>query len=561
MFKQYSLKHRLELFKRYRQIVQVLAKYGFGEVLGRLNIAARLKLGRGRLSEKDEKLTKMNYAVRIRLALEELGPTFIKFGQVLSTRPFLIPLDLVIELSKLQDEVPPFEFRKVRNIIETELKASLDSVFETFEHEPVASASLSQVHVATLKDGQRVAVKVQRPNVNKTMKVDMDILRDMARLFEEFVPESRRFDPSGQVDELAKVSRRETDFLNEGRNMEIFQYNFQDSEDIIIPQISWKFTTSRVLTCEYIDGTKISSLDKLKQLGLDNKIVARNGLRAILKMIFIDRFFHGDPHPGNIFVLPKNRIALLDFGMVGQLSESVVEFLIDLISAISDYDARKIIKTLLDFNLVPEDVDRLTLESEITEFIYRYHRIPLWQMDMRALSMDAMDIFYRHNIHLPASFMLLLKAMITAEEVGRMVDPEINLITEAEPFIKSMAKKQMGVRSLRKDAVTALGDLRQLLTTLPFEARRITTKLRQGKIVMQFQHRGLENLTEELYQSSKRLSLALIIAAVLISASLINSTGLGVSLFGLPVLSLLGYLLAGGLAVWLIFNIMRSGRK
>jgi ubiquinone biosynthesis protein len=562
MKKSFSLHHRLEVFRRYRQIIEVLVKYGFGEVLGRLNVTSRLRIGNRRLlGRAATELASKNYAERIRLALEELGPTFIKLGQVLSTRPFLVPVDLVLELSKLQDEVAPFEYNQVEEIIEKELGEKIDRIFKSFHKEPVASASLSQVHVGILKDGRKVAVKVQRPNVKKIMAVDTEVLYDLAGLFERFIPESKRYDPSGQVKELAKVSRRECDFKFEARNMEIFKINFKDDPMVVIPEVIWEFTTSRVLVCEYIDGIKVSSVDKLKEIGVDLSAVSRNGLRVVMKMIFEDRFFHGDPHPGNIFVQEDGKIVLLDFGMVGHLSDSVVEFLTNLLYSAATLDSRKILKTILDFNLIPEKFDSIGLESDLTEMLYRYHKIPLGQIDMRALCFDAMDIFYKHDIRLPSSFMLLLKALITAEELARMLDPKINIIVEIEPYVRRLMSRRMKYSVFKTDLFSTMAELRDFITTLPFDLKRITRKLREGEIEVKFRHIGLEDLTDEMYQSSKRVSLALIIAAVLVSASLLKTADVGLTILGVPVLSVLGFLLAGVLTTWLIINVLRSRKS
>jgi ubiquinone biosynthesis protein len=557
----YRLHRRMRVIRRYRQIIEVLVKYGFGEILGRMNITPRLRIGKRRFFAKATDLASRNYAERIRMAMEELGPTFIKLGQVLSTRPFLIPVDLVVELTKLQDEVPPFEFAQVKKIIEKELKTPLSEIFETLDEKPVASASLAQVHIGVLRDGRKVAVKVQRPGVKDILDVDMVILRDLANLMERFIPESKRFDPSGQIDELSKVSRRECDFLYEARNMEIFSNNFAEDETVKIPDVYWEVTTTRVLICEYIDGIKISSVKKLEDQGINLSEVAHNGLRAILKMIFEDRFFHGDPHPGNVFVMKDGRIALLDFGMVGHVSESVVDFLVSLLFSASSWDARRILKTVLEFNLVPEDYDQMTLESDLTELLYRYHKIPLWQIDMKALLIDSMDIFYRHDVKLPGSFMLLTKAMITAEEVARALDPKINIIEEIEPYIKNLTSKRFRYTTFKHDLASTLGDLRELVTDFPFDLKRITQKLRRGEIEFQFHHRGLEDLTSELFQSSKRVSLALIIAAILVSASLLRHAGAGIRIFGFPLLSMLGFFVGGVLTIWLIINILRSPRN
>ncbi len=561
MKKTYSINQRIKVYKRYREIIQVLVKYGFGEILGRMNIAARLRIGKRQLFAKTSDLARKSYAERIRLAIEELGPTFIKLGQVLSTRPFLIPVELVIELTKLQDEVPPFEFDRVKKILENEFGRPHTEIFKSLNEKCEASASLSQVHAGVLKDGRKVAVKVQRPDVRKIMQVDMEILRDLAQLLERYVPESKRFDPSGQVRELSKVSRRETDFLYEARNMQIFKINFKESEQIIIPEVYWEFTTARVLVCEFVEGIKISHVDRLKKAGIDLPAVARSGMHAIMQMIFEDRFFHGDPHPGNIFVNDKGQLILLDFGMVGQLSESMVDFLTSLLYAASTWDPRRIIRVALDYDMVPEGFDQLTIESDLTEMLYRYHKIPLWQINMTALLEDFMDVFYRHKIRLPSTFMLLTKAMMTAEEVARALDPNINMIEEIEPYVRDMARRKYTFSKIKEEMTHTGIDFYEFIKALPFDMRRIISKMRRGEIGLQFHHRGLEDLTNELYESSKRVSLSLIIAAILVSASLLSTAQLGVKILGMPILSIVGYLLGGSLTAWVILNILKSTKN
>ena len=561
MFDNYKLKRKIRIFRRYREIIEVLVKHGFGEVLGRMNVAARLRIGKRQLFKKTSDLASKHYSERIRLALEELGPTFIKLGQVMSTRPFLIPVDLVLELAKLQDEVAPFEYEKVKEIIERELRQPLEQVFKSFDEKPVASASLAQVHRAVLQDGSKVAVKVQRPDVKKIMDVDMEILRDLAGLLERYIPESKRFDPSGQVSELAKVSRRECDFKFEARNMDIFKINFENMEKVRVPDVLWEYTTSKLLIAEFIEGSKISNLPELQRLGIDLQDLSRNGLRVVMKMVFEDKFFHADPHPGNLLVQDDGTLALLDFGMVGYISQSVVDFFTNLLMAAASWDARKIIHVILDFDLVPEDVDQLALETDLTELLYRYHKIPLGQIDMRALITDCMDIFYRHDVRLMSSFMILMKALMTAEEVARMLDPDINMIAEIEPYIRELASKRYKFSTFKDDLISTGSDLRELAITLPFDIKRITQKIRKGEMEVQFHHRGLEDLKDELYQSSKRVSLSLIIAAILVSAALLKRADLGLKILGFPVLSLLGFLLGGALSMWVIINILRSQRS
>ncbi|NIR50402.1 ubiquinone biosynthesis protein UbiB, partial [candidate division KSB1 bacterium] len=317
--------------KRYRQIVGILIKYGFAEVVDRMNLQTYLQVGKRFFRKGRVETTRLSAAERIRLALEELGPTFIKLGQLLSTRSFLIPADLLDELTKLQDEVKPLPFESLQNYIESQLGAAIDETFSEFDQTAVASASIAQAHRARTLEGKEVVVKIQRPEVARIIATDLDILSDLARLMHRYVPESHQFDPQGVVRELEQTTKRELDFINEGRSIEIFAKNFASFDHVYIPKVFWDYTTDKIITTEYIDGIKISETEALRQAGCDLKFIANVGAKFILKQIFEDGFFHADPHPGNIFIKDGNTIVPVDFGMMGRLDESLLEEVSDLL--------------------------------------------------------------------------------------------------------------------------------------------------------------------------------------------------------------------------------------
>jgi ubiquinone biosynthesis protein len=546
--------------KRYRQIIAVLFHYGFQDILERMRISTYFRVGKRLIFKKKVEVEKLNYAQRIRLAMEELGPTFVKLGQLLSMRPFLIPLELVEELTKLQDEVAPFSFEEVKKIVERELKAPLDKKFFYFDPNPIASASLAQVHKAVTPKGEKVVVKVQRPEIKMVIDSDMSILRDLANLLDRFIPESRQYDPKGLVEELSQTFRREIDFKNEGRNIDIFRENFKEDKTVFVPEVYWELTTSIVLTLEFIEGVKVSNLQEIERRGLDRKVIAQNAGNAVFKQIFIDGFFHADPHPGNIFVLENNVIAPVDFGMMGKLSESAMDEMSDLLIAVVTWDARAVVKVYEKAGIIGEGVNLKALEADFNDFLYRHHKIPLSRLDMKTIVNDLFNIIHRYNIKIQSELMLLGRALVTYEEVARMLDPDYDFITQVIPFVKKLAKRKYKFKIILKDLMTGFHDLRDFLVEFPFELRKITRKIGKGELSVTLQHKGFEKLILDIDRASNRISFALIVAAIIVGSSLIMRMDVGPYLFGYPILGIVGYIIAGLLGIWLVIAILRSGR-
>ncbi len=546
--------------KRYRQIIAVLFHYGFQDILERMRISTFFKLGRRLFSRKKVEVEKYTYAQRIRMTMEELGPTFVKLGQLLSMRPFLIPLELVEELTKLQDEVTPFPFEGVRRIIEKELEAPLEKKFFYFDPDPIASASLAQVHKAVTPNGEKVVVKVQRPEIKEVIDSDMSILKDLANLLDRFIPESRQYDPKGLVEELSQTFRREIDFKNEGRNIDIFRDNFREDKNIFVPKVYWELSTNLVLTLEFIDGVKVSNLQEIERRGLDRKLIARNAGNAVFKQIFIDGFFHADPHPGNIFVLENNVVAPVDFGMMGKLSESAMDEMSDLLIAVVTWDAREVVKVYEKAGIIGEGANLKALEADFNDFLYRYHKIPLSRLDMKTIVNDLFNIIHRYDIHIQSELMLLGRALVTYEEVARMLDPDYDFITQAIPFVKKLAGRKYKFKVVLKDLMRGLHDLRDFLVEFPFELRKITRKAGRGELSVTLQHKGLEKLILDIDRASNRISFSLIVAAIIVGSSLIMRMDVGPYLLGYPLLGIAGYIIAGLLGIWLVIAILRSGR-
>jgi ubiquinone biosynthesis protein len=556
----FRLRPRIRNYGRYREIIGVLARYGFGELIDRMKIRAYFRIGRRTLFKEPARLAGLSYAERIRLAMEELGPSFIKLGQVLASRPFLIPPELVLELAKLQDEVAPCDFELIEKTIQEEFGKPISELFKEISHEPVASASLAQVHLAVTAEGQDVAVKVLRPDVRDKLSVDMEILKDFAQLLERFIPEVKQYEPVRQVEEFARVTRREVDFYYEARNIDIFRLNFKGDESIEIPAIYRDLSTSRVLTMSVVDGVKPTNADALEKAGYDLPLVAKRGARIVFKMVFEDKFFHADPHPGNLFVVPGNKWAPVDFGMVGQISETTADLLSDLLVAVSRKDARAVTRILATHELLEDNADLNLLESDLTELLYRYYKIPLKEINMKSIIDDAFDLLSRSRIRLPASMSLLAKALGTYEEVGRALYPDLNMIKEAEPYVKKLAFRKIDPQRMSGELLRLIGSLTDFMSEGPGEFKRLSRKILRGELGFIFRHRGLDQLSNDIDRASNRLSFALIMAAIIIGSSLMMTTEIGVKFYGIPVLGIVGYVFAGILGIWLVISIIRSGR-
>ena len=544
--------------RRYRQIIGVLIKYGFSEILGRAGATPRFRLLR-RIFKLEREWTEGSYAARLRLALEELGPTFVKMGQVLSTRPFLIPQELVTELSKLQDEVTPVAFEGIRQTFETNLGRPIEACFSSFEPKPIAAASIAQVHWAVTLEGQRIVVKVQRPGIRRLVETDMDILYHLAGLLERHIPEIRRYDPSGVVAELAKTLRREMDFLNEARNIERFAQNFREDQTIYVPKVYWELTTSQVLTLEYIEGIKISEIDRIETEGLDRREIAQSGGRFVLKQVFEDGFFHADPHPGNLFVLPGNVIAPIDYGMMGHLDRETIRQLSDLLIALTRKDVDRVVRSLMRTGVVAEITDLNELQFDVADFLERYYEVPVGQIDMRTVVNDVFEMARKHRIGVQSNLLLLGKALGTYEEVARALYPDYDFIAEAKPFVRKLMIGRVDPREVGYDLASFLEDLIRLVRTLPRETESIVKKLQQGRLSFELEHRKLDRLVEERDRSSKRLSFSVVIAALIIGSSLVLNMDKGPMIGGYPLLGIFGFAFAGLLSIGLMISILRSG--
>ncbi|MEA1970140.1 MAG: 2-polyprenylphenol 6-hydroxylase [Thermodesulfobacteriota bacterium] len=546
---------------RYRQIITVLFKYGFGDLVDRLHVGQYLEIGMQMVSRKRrERVEKLTRSERLRMALEELGPTFVKMGQILSSRPDLIPVEFIEELSKLQDSVPPFPFPQVREIIETELTSPIDEIFQRFEETPLAAASIGQVHRAQLKNGEDVIVKVQRPGIRATIEVDLEILLHLATLIERHIEEWEIHRPTRIVEEFARSLEKEIDYTIEASNAERFARQFIGNSSVYVPRIFMETTTKQVLTMEFIDAIKVSEIDKLDNDGLDRSIIASRGADLILEQVFKYGFFHADPHPGNVFIMPDNVICYLDFGMMGRVDRYAREHFADIVYGYVRRDESKIADAILKVVEWDIEPDRRVLERDISDFIESYLYKPLKELHIGDIFQKLLELITNHGLRLPADIFLMIKAMAQVEGLGLVLDPDFDMTERAAPFIKRIKLERLSPKRVVGDFLESGGDLVQLLKDIPGELRTILKQLRQGKASIVFEHRGLENVISGLDRSSNRIASSLIISSLIIGSSLIIRTKIGPFLFGFPILGLAGFSIAGIFGIGLLISILRSGR-
>jgi len=557
-----NLKKNYKNLKRAREILFVLSKYGLGYFLNLSKVERYFKLGKKFFIKKTEKeaIERLTLPQRARMACEDLGPTFVKLGQILSTRPDLISHEFVEEFSKLQDNVPPFSFLEVKEIFKKELGQSIDELFIEFDERPVASASLSQVHKAKLLGGQTVAVKVQRPNIKERIKSDISILLDLVKFMEKRLINGHIYQPIEIVKEFSKTIKQELDFVREGRNIDKFKVNFKNSETVHIPKIYWQLTTSRVLTMEYVEGVKISAIDDLPDSQYDKKLISACGADMMLKQIFVDGFFHGDPHPGNIFIIENNVIALLDFGMVGRVDEETMSNMANLLIAAIESNADKIIKTLEQMDIIIPEVDLKELKIEIKDFIDKYYGVSLKQLEIGIIIEEILGIMIHHQIKIPNDLALLVKALVTIEGVGRDIDPDFDMVAHTKPFAKKLLRQKYSLFNLWNKGSKTARELFDFLQVFPKEFSWLIKSLRKGDFNINFKHKGLEKLILEIDRASNRLSFSMIIAALIVGSSLILTQQTGPFIFGYPAIGIIGYLFASFLGLFLIISILRSGR-
>jgi ubiquinone biosynthesis protein len=549
---------------RLREISSVLVRHGLGDLVRRAGIATLLEqagqvLQRGEASE----IAQLEPHQRARLAFEQLGPTFVKLGQVLSTREDLLPPTWTTELARLHSHVAPVSFDDLLPVVEQALGRSPFEVFGNLESEPYAAGSIAQVHRANLASGTPVILKIRRPGIEAKIDADLRILEHLAHLVEHEIPEVRRYRPVQVVGQLRGSLERELDLAVEARNTERFARNFADDLDILVPRVYWEWTSSVMNVQEHIEGIRGDDLAAIDNAGLDRKALAARGADAVLKMILVDGFFHADPHPGNVMYLPGNRIALIDFGMVGRLSPVRRRQIVALLEGLARHDEGAMLEVLLDWRR-DDIVDEARLAADLGEFAFDYADVQLKDLKIGVLLRRVSAILREHSIVLPVDLALLFKALLSLEGLGRQYDPEFRLIERVKPFLdRAMLERYQPVETARR-AQETLSDFYGLVTSMPRDLARLIKDARHGRMRVDLDLKRLDSFGLRLHSAINRATIGVMTASLVVGSSIVMTVAEGPTLFGVPLLTffgLFGYLIAFVNSLWIIFSIWRSSRR
>lgn len=533
---------------RGREIAAVLLNHGFGDVVGRLGLRRWMFWRRKDIGPP------LTTAVRLRLAAQSLGPTFIKFGQVVSTRPDLVPPDVTHELAKLREHVPPFPADVAIAEIERALGRPVADLFASFDPTPIAAGSLGQVHRATFRDGTPLAVKVRRPGIAAEIERDLSLMFDLAGLIERRIPESRIFDPVGLVRHFARTIRREVDFLREARTMDEFARLFRGEGGLVVPVVFLERCAESVLVMEYVEGLPVDSPAAIDAAGVFRPDVAANGARVFMRMAFELGVFHGDPHPGNVRVATNGAICLYDWGMIGVLDEPTRDRLVDLFAAIARRDVNAVVRVLRTLGKPFGPVDDAALAADVRDFVGTYYGIPLEQIRVGRLLHDFLGILSAHRIRCPGDLMLLVRAVVALEGTGRQLDPHFNLAEHLAPLIDRLLRSRYEPVKVADRLLLKAADLTELAGRLPYRLEAVLEKLADDHLTVQLDIGNIDRLTVELDKSSNRISIGLVMAALVLASALLIRSVPEAHWFAVPI-----FLLSSLLGLWLIYGIFRSG--
>jgi ubiquinone biosynthesis protein len=545
---------------RLSEIAQVAVRHGFGYVFRRNRLGDLIPGRDGQ--ELDPDAPPSERGRRLREMLDELGPTFVKFGQLLSMRPDVLPPDIITELRGLQDDVRPFPFELAKETIEGDLDQPLERLFLEFEEVPMAAASIGQVHRAVLPNGHRVAVKVQRPGAPRQIEADLSLLHQAARIAKERVRALDFIDTHELVDEFARSIRQELDYRLEGRNADTFRHNFAGHPHVHIPRVYWSYTRTRVLTLEYLEGTQVADVDELDFSMDDRRRLAYLMTEAWMTMIFRHGFFHGDPHPANVLVLGRpDQIGLVDFGLAGKLTDADISKATRLFIDAANENVDVLPKRLADLGVryPPEREEQFV--AELRELFYRYYGARLSDIDPLQVIREGFALIYRVNLKLPTRFLLVDRAVATLGSVGIELYPNFNVFEVAKPYARSLMIRRFTPRRVAQSASREAINLTQIARELPYQVHDTLEQFRDGQIEVGFVHKGLDEFMQKVDIVFNRLIVALIVAGGLIGSSLLGAfVTVGPSIFGINFLAVIGFVVSGALGIWLFLGILRSGR-
>lgn len=545
---------------RLREISGVLLRHGLGEFVQRLKLPAAVeKAGEWFNLRLPDSSDVIPAPVRVRLAFEELGPTFIKLGQILSTRVDMFAPEWITEFEKLQNTVPPIPEAQLAPYLKQVLGQDPQTLFSSFDMVPIGSASIAQVHRATLADGRPVAVKLRRPGIVQKVEADLRILEHLAHVMELEFPDARRFSPSELVAQFARSLKRELDLAAEARNMERFAHDFAQDPYICIPRVYWEYTRADVNVQDFIEGFSASPISELQASGLDLPLLAKRGADAVLQMVLLNGSFHADPHPGNVIFLPENRIAFIDFGMVGRLSHKRRDQMVDLLAAMAQRDEHAMLAVLIDWTGSTQ-VNEDQFAEDIGEMFFQYDHILLKDLNLSQLINDIMALIRNHGVVLPPDMAMLFKAFITLEGLGRQLNPNFQLVEHLTPFVRQLIVERYRPEALFKRGRDTIKDGMAMLSSLPGDLIRMARDIKHGKFRINLDLKRLEQFGYQLDKSVNRLTMGIVTGCLIIGSSIVMTVKGGPTLFGLPFFGFLGFMVAFFNSLWLIWSIWRASK-
>jgi ubiquinone biosynthesis protein len=534
---------------RYRQILATLVRYGYQDVVAALHLEGlvrpieRVALG--------EDIPRQDRARRLRLVCEDLGPTFVKLGQVLSTRPDLLPESYTNELAGLRDDVRPFPFDQVEAILREEYSRPAAEVFASIDPRPVASASISQVHRAVLADGRTIALKVRRPDIGKVVQADLDIIKNLAQLVERRLPMLASYRPVALAREFERTLKRELDFSTELRTMQKCRVQFAGDPTAHIPLAHEEFSTSRVIAMEFIEGVAINDLAGIRALGIEPGDVAVTGARILLKQIFALGFFHADPHPGNLRVLPGGVIAPLDYGMFGLLDGLIRERIADLLVGLLAQDTDRVLRALEALDVRGESLDPRGFHRDLGELVASYCDLTLDTINLGPMLRELIGFVRAHHLHIPPELVLLIRSLVTIEGVGRHLDPHFDIAHQLQPFLRALSLRRFHPYRMMSQTVRTAEDLQRIATLLPDLLSQSLESIKRGEMRVHFDLQGFGRLVRQLTRASNTLAVGIIISGLFVASSLVFRAGP-------PPLAYTGFFTAAALGLWLVWNMSRS---
>ncbi len=560
----FQLTTSVRTLNRLQQIVRVLARHGFGHVVERINLGRYLPLGKILRSAQAESAsaTPVSLGKRIASVCSELGPTFVKFAQTLSTRADLASEDILRELRKLQDHVPPFDSELARSIIATEIGESPDNCFASFDSEPFASGSIGQVYHAQTKDGDNVVVKVKRPDIEEILQQDLHILKWMAGAAEQWLPELARIRPVQIVEEFELLLKQEIDYISEASATARFEEAFEDDSHIHIPHVHWNLTSASVLTLGQIRGESFEAILAGGHEKIDRKLLGKRLVDMYVKQFFDMRMFHADPHPGNFLISPPARIGLVDFGQVGTITDELAGQLVIIVVAMIYREPQIVVDVLYDLSAVESDTDPKALVRDLRRLLDKYHGLPLKRLNLLTIFTEIAAVIRQHNVTLPRELVMVLKTLITIAGVALRLDPELDLVAELSPKVRKLVAGRFSPKKIVRTTGVTLWHLFSIIRSAPSQLRSALRRLGKGKWQVNIRHENLDRLINELDRSSNRMSFAIVIAAIIVGSSVVVSTDTEFPVFGIDIqwFGVAGYLVAGLLGIRLLWAIYRSGR-